>query len=282
MTNRAVAWIGLLLLPLAAAGAPIAPYNHDPASELGPAFWGKLDRSYATCGAVFDPAEPYSEVGKKQTPIDIVTANVTPAALAPLAFLYDTLGPVPPVEVETNDHAVEVPYPGASVLRIGTDAYSLLQFHFHAPSEHALNGQLFDAELHLVHRNAFGDLAVVGVFLTTALPANPVVDAIVEAAPLFEGRAELEGTLDAKALLPAQIGYYSYSGSLTTPPCTEGVRWLVLKTPVGVSPAAIAKLHEVVRNFASNNPPPVGLPPYENNNRALQKPNGRAVFETNR
>jgi carbonic anhydrase len=147
-------------------------WNHDPASAIGPTFWGSLTFPFATCGAG-DPT--FVEVGKKQTPVDIVTADTVVAARPPLRFFYHAT----PFVVENTGHVVEVPYDPSSEIRVGDDRYGLLQFHFHAPSEHTVDGQFAAAELHLVHRNNLLDLAVVGVLVNVGSPVNAVIDEIL-------------------------------------------------------------------------------------------------------
>ena len=120
-------------------------WNHNPASSIGPLHWGTVAPSYANCGDNIT-----GEVGMKQSPIDIVPDNAQEARFAPpLFFKYKPT----PLKIENTGHYVEVPYDPTSYLSIGsqpTDVYQLVQFHFHAPSEHAINGVLYDAELHLV------------------------------------------------------------------------------------------------------------------------------------
>ncbi|MFH0344113.1 MAG: carbonic anhydrase [Chromatiales bacterium] len=236
-------------------------FNHDPASTIGPNFWGELTFPFATCGAG-DPT--FVEVGKKQSPVDIVTADAVNSLLLPLRFQYKATDFV----VEHTGHVVEVPYAPGSALRVGLDKYELLQFHFHAPSEHTVNGTFADAELHLVHRNKLLDLAVVGVLVKVGSPVNTVINEIL----LAEEGEEL-GFKNAKNVLPRfDRRYYNYSGSLTTPPCSEGVRWFVLKRPVFVSQAAIDHLHEVIAEFPDYD----GFP---DNNRPVRPLNDRAILK---
>jgi carbonic anhydrase len=245
-------------------------WNHNPASEIGPNFWGELTFPFATCGA----GDPFVEVGKKQTPVNIVTADAVNALLLPLVFQYQAT----PFVVENTGHVVEVPYASGSRIQVGLDrygldTYELLQFHFHAPSEHTVNGQFAAAELHLVHRNALLDLAVVGVLVNVGSPVNIVIDTILRNAPIEEGEIELRGSVNAKNILPRfDRGYYTYSGSLTTPPCSEGVRWFVLREPVFVSQAAIDHLHEVIAEFP-------GYDGFPNNNRPVRPLNGRVILK---
>jgi carbonic anhydrase len=240
-------------------------WNHNPASDIGPNFWGELTFPFATCGA----GDPFVEVGKKQAPVNIVTADAVNALLLPLVFQYQAT----PFVVENTGHVVEVPYASGSHIQVGLDRYELLQFHFHAPSEHTVNGQFAAAELHLVHHNALLDFAVVGVLVNVGSPVNPVIDTILRNAPIEEGEIELHGSVNAKDLLPRfDRRYYHYSGSLTTPPCSEGVRWFMLKEPVFVSQAAIDHLHEVIAEFP-------GYDGFPNNNRPVRPLNGRAILK---
>jgi carbonic anhydrase len=238
-------------------------WNHNPASDIGPNFWGQLTFSFATCGA----GDPFVEVGKKQSPVNIVTSVTVAAGLPALAFQYHAT----PFVAENTGHVVEVPYAPGSAIRVGQDTYQLLQFHVHAPSEHTVNGQSAAAELHLVHRNALLDLAVVGVLVNVGSPVNAVIDDMLLNAPIEEGEIELDGSVNAKDVLPQSKSYYNYSGSLTTPPCSEGVRWFVLKEPVFVSQEAIDRLHEIISNF----PHYEGFP---DNNRHIRPLNGRAIL----
>jgi carbonic anhydrase len=264
------------LVPLTAS-AQVA-WNHNPDDAIGPNFWGSLSFPFATCGSQFDPVlqeqQPaLVEVGRKQTPIVIATADTIPTALPAIVTQY--VGT--PFIVENTGHVIEVPVEPGSSIRVGQDGYQLLQFHLHAPSEHMVDGKPAAAELHLVHRNALLDLAVVGVMIQVAPPGvavNAAIETILANAPDTAGKeVDVGGLLNPKGVLPQQMGYYTYSGSLTTPPCSEGVRWFVLKNPVFVSQAAIDRFHEIIGLF----------PGYtsSNNNRPVRPLNGRAVLRTN-
>ena len=134
-----------------------------------------------------------------------------------------------------------------------------------------MDGQFAAGEFHLVHRNQLLDIAVVGVLIEIGTPVNTVIDEILRNAPIEEGEVELHGTVNAKDILPRfDRRYYYYSGSLTTPPCSEGVRWFVLKKPVFVSQAAIDHLHEVIAAFP-------GYDGFPNNNRPVRPLNGRVI-----
>ncbi|HKV06569.1 MAG TPA: carbonic anhydrase family protein [Thermoanaerobaculia bacterium] len=238
------------LLALVLAGAPAAAtedcsYSYEGAT--GPEHWWEI------C----PPANYVCKAGTRQSPIDLPTAPEGP--LPRLAFKYRPTA----FEVENNGHTIEVKVAPGSFLRIGQERYKLVQFHFHTPSEHKLQGQTYPMELHFVHRNALGELAVVGVFLREGA-ANPVIQEIWdhildEAAPAVKHEEEL----NPKDLLPADRSYYRYAGSLTTPPCTEGVRWHVLDTPIEVSAAQIEEFRDL----------------FPLNARPVQPLNGRPVFK---
>ena len=182
----------------------------------GPAHWGDLNPKFATC-----------KLGKKQSPIDIGATEK--AQLPPVEFHYAAT----PLKIVNNGHTIEVTCAKGSTLKIGDTTYELLQFHFHTPSEHTVAGKPFDMEAHFVHKDAKGTLAVVGVFLEKGRP-NAVIALVASFMPNVAGKeVEVPGlAVNAAHLLPFDKSQYAYSGSLTTPPCTEGVQWRVLKTPV--------------------------------------------------
>ena len=263
----------LLCLALAACGAALGQsWNHDPGSPNGPLSWGFLGgyNSFATCGT------DKQAVGARQTPIDIVTASATPSNLPPLTFHYGHTALV----VENLTHVVEVVMKAEGTLQVGpgpTDTYKLLQFHFHTPSEHKINGVASQMEVHFVHRNSLGDLAVVGAMMNVDdSKANPLFDKIFSNAPylaFFSGGNTSSpnlGEIDPTELLPEHRTYYTYSGSLTTPPCSEGVRWFVLTDPVYVSSSSVPAFQRVLVNSPNNF--------YPRNNRPIQPLNGRAVL----
>jgi carbonic anhydrase len=238
-------------------------WSHDPANEsVGPEAWGELDDSFEQCLA-----------GTSQSPVDIATT--VPAELPPLEFDYTAT----PLVVENTGHVIEVPMPEDSdhTLTIGDDEYRLAQYHFHAPSEHTLRGESYDVEAHFVHENDAGELAVVGVFLDQDDPPSALLDDVIENAPELSGdEAEVEQESSPLELVPVEESgsvverYYTYAGSLTTPGCSEGVRWIVLQDTLGVSAEARDRLHELIADFP-------GYDGYENNNRPTQPLNDRAI-----
>jgi carbonic anhydrase len=216
--------------------------------EAGPNKWGQLSAEFKTCA-----------LGSEQTPIDLRGAIKAQAA-AP-AIGYQEM----PLTIMNNGHTIQVNTPSGSKLEIAGTVYDLVQFHFHHPSEHLLAGKLFAMELHLVHKAASGALAVVGVFIQPGTPSAALAP-VWAAMPQNETPARLvEGvTIDPSTLLPKTRGYYRYMGSLTTPPCSEGLTWTVFRTPIEASP-------EQIRQFAALFP---------HNARPVQSLNRRFLLES--
>jgi len=223
--SRAALLVPLLLLSLNALvvvgiassqDAPSAHWTYE--GEEGPGFWDELAPDYALCGT-----------GRAQSPIDITGEQEV--NLADLTLNYQPSA----LNIFNNGHTIQVNYDQGSTLVYNENEYQLVQFHFHHPSEHTINGEAFDMELHLVHRDANGALAVVGVMLREGEVENPAYAPIFGHLPSEAGEPEATDIrVSAGDLLPESHLYYTYSGSLTTPPCTQGVRWLVLETPVEV------------------------------------------------
>lgn len=192
--------------------------------DEGPDNWASLSEAFALCGE-----------GMAQSPIDIT--NATEADLADLEFSYGETA----VNILNNGHTIQVNYDEGSTVTIDGTEYNLLQFHFHHPSEHTIDGEAFPMELHLVHADADGNLAVVGVMLAQGDEDNEAYASLWDVLPAEEtdGPVETEITLNVSDLLPEERTFYHYSGSLTTPPCSEGVNWNVLTTPVMLSAAQV-------------------------------------------
>jgi carbonic anhydrase len=203
--------------------------------EIGPDRWTAMKPEFAPCA------------GRNQSPIDI--KNTIDAELKPVKFNYKAGGG----EVINNGHAIQVNYEAGSSITVDGIQFDLKQFHFHSPSENTINGKSFPLEAHLVHADKDGNLAVVGVVFDEG-KANQVVEAAWSRMPGSEGgKAALPAKVSATGLLPAGRDYYRYNGSLTTPPCTEGVRWIVMKKPMTVSKAQVEAFRATL-GFANNRP----------------------------
>ena len=203
------------------------------------------------------PAFATCKMGHSQSPIDNKHPKL--ADLPELKFDYKAV----PLSIINNGHTIMVNYAPGSTLTVGNKTYTLKQFHFHHPSEEHISGKAFDMVAHLVHADADGHLAVVAI-LFSAGNSNPLVETLWKNIPPEKDKTVDVPTVSVNAddLLPSQHGYYTYSGSLTTPPCTEGVTWYVLKSTSNFSNeqlAAIAKL-------------------YPHHNRPTQKLNHREVL----
>ena len=234
--------------PAPVTPAPVSPtpahWTYEGAE--GPTSWGKLDTAYATCG-----------VGKSQSPIDIT--NPTMQDLSNIVFHYQPSE----VKILNNGHTVQVNYDPGSYIEIAGQRYDLVQFHYHAPSEHTLNGKSFAAELHLVHKSASGQLAVIGILLEEGA-ANAAYQPLLTNMPADKSPEKDAGVkISAMDLLPTNQTTFRYSGSLTTPPCTEGVNWNVMVTPVQLSADQIAAFTKI----------------FEGNNRPIQPLNTRSLVE---
>ena len=190
----------------------------------GPEHWSALSPDFSACQA-----------GRQQSPIDIT--NPVNSDLSAIEFHYK------PAEVKVidNGHTIQVNYPPGSYIVVEGHRYELVQFHFHHPSEELINGRRYDLVVHMVHQDADQHKAVVAV-LANQGPGNLAIDEVLKQLPrIKEKEVSTAGTIDPRDLLPKKRGYYQFKGSLTTPPCTEGVRWIVLKNPVTVSKSALGQ-----------------------------------------
>ena len=203
-----------VMKPLETVGHEDGHWDYE--GQNAPYRWGDMKTEFSTC-----------KTGQRQSPIDI--RNPVMAEMDPIVFHYEES----PLKVLNNGHTIQVEIAPGSFILYGGARYELVQFHFHTPSEERVNGRAFDMVIHLVHKSAQGKLAVVAVLLSAG-KAHPVIETIWNTMPGTAGRTRErpEVQLNPMSLLPGDRGYYSFQGSLTTPPCTEGVQWLVLKTPV--------------------------------------------------
>jgi carbonic anhydrase len=226
-----------LATPPTQASDPAAPHWGYHGSE-GADKWGDLSKEFASC-----------KIGKEQSPIDIQTAAVVKAKLDTIDFKY---GPSK-LGIRNNGHTIQVDYDKGSYIQVGEDRYDLVQFHFHTPSEEEIDGKESDLVAHLVHKNAAGKLAVVAVLFGRG-SENAFLKTFWGQLPTDAGevRTPAGSSIDASNVLPAVRTYYTFMGSLTTPPCSEGVRWFVLKSPVQVSREQVAAFRKI---YPLNNRP---------------------------
>ena len=238
----------IIAVPLGYVAAAQAEGKHWTYSgHGGPSEWGALSPGFATC-----------KLGKNQSPIDIRGANA--ADLPAIKFDYKPS----PLKVIDNGHTIQVNYAPGSSIEVGGMRYELVQFHFHKPSEEKIDGKSHAMVAHFVHKSPEGKLAVVAVLLDKG-GANGLIDSIWKNLPKEkEKEVATNVTIDAENLLPENKGYYKFQGSLTTPPCSEEVTWLVLKTPVKIGDSEIAAFGKI----------------YPMNARPTQALNGRAVQAT--
>ena len=209
--------------------------------------WALLDPAYKTCGT-----------GKAQSPINIEAT--TPLPTGP-NFHYNYFPS--PGKISNNGHTLIVNLAKGNQLLVNGQPYELVQFHFHTPSENKINSRTYPMELHLVHKNQQEQLAVVAVMIKAG-PPNTLIDALPVPAKKGQAINIQRASLNPVLLLPYDRNTYTFSGSLTTPPCTQNVGWIVMKTPITVLPETLARFHKALGN----------------NNRPIQPTNGRFIFSS--
>lgn len=241
---------GIFLLYAGYANAAETPTHWTYEGAEGPEHWGELADAYKAC-----------TLGKNQSPINLDSQHEIEAELSPLAQAYQAGGK----EVLNNGHTIQINYDPGSTLTLDGHDYELKQFHFHAPSENQIDGKTYPMEAHLVHADKDGNLAVVAVMFEEGADANAGLQQFWQQMPKEAAQTvALNNKVDVSALLPADRDYYRFNGSLTTPPCTEGVVWLVMKQPVVASADQVKMFADIM-----------GHP----NNRPVQTVNARPVLK---
>jgi carbonic anhydrase len=251
---------GTVKLP-AKAGEEGARGKARPAAAKAPAHWGYTGDVSPEHWAELAPENRLCAVGTRQSPIDIREGIAVD--LEKIGFDYRPSG----FSVLDNGHTIQVNVAAGNGLTVMGRRYELVQFHFHRPSEERINGRQFDMVAHLVHKDAEGRLAVVAVLLDRGRDdkPQPVVQTIWANLPLEKGEAlPAQVQIDPGQLLPEDRGYATYMGSLTTPPCTEGVLWMVMRQPVSLSAQQLAIFAKL----------------YPMNARPLQAGSGRLIKES--
>jgi len=234
----------ILLSPGAAFGAH---WSYEGAGA--PEYWGNLNSEYKQC-----------QTGKNQSPTDIHTTLKT--HLQPLQVDYRNA----PQSIINNGYTIQINYPKntENKIIIDNETFYLQQFHFHTPGENTVDGKHYPLEMRLVHKNTDNEIAVVAVMFKKG-PLNETIKRLWDIMPTRSDQShKIDSSLDIGPLLPEDMRYYRFTGSLTTPPCSEGVRWLVLKQPVTFSEKQQKKFMEVMHHA---------------NNRPVQTLHGRVIVE---
>lgn len=210
-----------------------------------PENWGKLSPDFSLC-----------ETGMNQSPINIQGALKTHQGKLELTFQPGKQ------EIVNNGHTIQVNVNEGNTLRLDNDIFTLQQFHFHAPSENEIDGKQFPFEAHFVYKDKDGAMAVLALLFQEGRSNPQLAQAWQQMPAELEQTTVLDKPVDIRALLPEQRGFYRFSGSLTTPPCSEGVRWIVLEQLASVSAEQLNQFRSVI---------------YPANNRPLQPLNGRII-----
>lgn len=209
------------------SATPLPQWSYS--GPTGPEHWGDLDPRYAA-----------AKTGRQQSPIDLTGPFETGAETA--FFTYQAS----PLSVENNGHSIQVNCPQGSSVSVGGRRYDLIQYHFHTPSEHTVDGGFYEMEVHLVHQGAHGQFMVVGAFMTKG-NTHLALDEIWKYMPESAGDSvENDVLVDPTDFLPTDRRLVQYDGSLTTPPCTEGVGWIMMLEPIHVSAEQIQQFERVI------------------------------------
>jgi carbonic anhydrase len=231
--------VGLLMgLLILISSAPVHALAWGYSASNGPAVWGELNPDYRLCAT-----------GMAQSPISLENDLISDI---PLHFRYGSLA----ADSLDTSYGLLIKTLPDHILELNHEPFQLIQFHFHNPSEHEINHRRADAELHFVHRNDRNQLLVVAVLLEEG-QSNPAMATLLRSPP-----AASAPLLDLNQLLPSTTEHYQYAGSLTTPPCTEGVQWIVMRSPLSLSAEQLVQLRKYVRD----------------NSRPLQQLNRRAIL----
>jgi len=235
----------LALSTISAVGAAAPHWTYE--GKAGPEHWSELTRDFHIC-----------HEGKFQSPINI--KDPIEGHLQALDLAYHTSAE----KVINNGHTIQVTVDEEDDFVLDSEKFTLRQYHFHTPSENQINGHTFPLEAHFVHSKEDGDLAVVAVMFKVG-KENPALVPLIDAMPQKENQqVSLNRLVNLRDLFPEDLHYYRFSGSLTTPPCSEGIRWLVLKQPVTLSQAQLDAFRQALKTT---------------NTRPLQHLNGRMIVE---
>jgi carbonic anhydrase len=215
--------------------------------KAGPENWGKLSPEFATC-----------DIGRNQSPINI--EETMRASLKPIRGIQK----FPAKEIFNNGHTVQVNFKAGNMLVLDSAPYQMKQVHFHAPSENTIQGKSYPLEAHFVHADAKGNLVVIGVMFKEGKTNTGLTKLWPQLSDKESKPIALKARVTPAEMMPENRAYYRFSGSLTTPPCSEGVRWILMKTPMTATKEQIEAFEKAV---------------HHNNNRPVQALNGRLVVE---
>lgn len=241
--QRAVGFLSLILTMSACLADEETHWSYS--GDDGPDRWAELSADNFMCSQ-----------GKNQSPIDL--SGSVDADLPELVFDY--ANPVRTGEIN-NGHTIQFTIHPGNFALIGGENYEVVQGHFHSPSEHTVNGKTYPMEIHLVHANQGGDLAVIGILFEEG-KENPMLNRLDSFRP--PGMKPDSEPFDTNELITSRTEYYAYNGSLTTPPCSEGVLWTVLKNPIVASREQIDRFHDTIGS---------------DTNRPVQPKNARVILE---
>ena len=214
--------------------------------NAGPEHWAAMSPENKACS------------GKNQSPVNL--ANMASAKLPPIKFSYTQSSK----DMLNNGHTVQVNFPQGNSMHVEGTAFSLKQLHFHAPSENQIKGKHYDMEVHLVHADSKGNLAVIAVMVEEG-KSNPALEQAFAKLPMKAGGSlDIANLIQPDQVMPISRNYYRFNGSLTTPPCSEGVRWYVMKKPISASKQQIEAFKQSMQGA---------------NNRPVQPLNARVVLE---
>jgi len=213
------------------AGGTAPDWSHS--GENGPDHWGELSPAYASCG-----------VGRLQSPIALDGSSAVLGPCMPLRFRYRSSA----LYITNDGRALRLGYDRGSYLLVDGLSYELVELRFHVPAEHSIDGRMADAELQLIHGNNRGDIAILSVPMVAGHRVNQILRRVLDHAPSAPGEQYLGRNVGVNALflIPGRKDYYAYRGSLTRPPCTEQVRWYVLRAPLEVDAGDLRRLAQLV------------------------------------
>ena len=215
--------------------------------ERGPETWGDLSADFRACS-----------LGLEQTPIDLKGTITAQTGLVEASFQ-----PMP-LTILNNGHTIQVNLKQSNKLTLNGTEFNVAQFHFHRESEHKVNGESYDMEMHIVHQDPVtSNLVVIGIFLKEG-DANPFLEKIWSLMPTVENKESIStDSINLIDAFPSDKKYYTYTGSLTTPPCSQGIDWIIIKEPMEISSEQIKKFSDI----------------HPDNSRPTQPLNNREVIE---